>query len=55
LHFEDHKLQVSGRGPSTRYSLAGAAVVRAHLATPYNQGKLLADALLRGSPRKLWR
>ena len=37
---EDHKLQVSGRGPSTRYSLAGAAVVRAHLATPYNQRKL---------------
>ena len=37
---EGHKLQVSGRGPSTRYSLAGAAVVRAHLATPYNQRKL---------------
>ena len=37
---EDHKLQVSGRGPNTRYSLAGAALVRAHLATPYNQRKL---------------
>lgn len=37
---EDNKLQVSGRGPSTGYSLAGAAVVRAYLATPYNQRKL---------------
>ena len=37
---EDQKLQVYGRGPSTRYRLAGAAVVRAHLATPYNQRKL---------------
>jgi len=31
------KLEVSGKGPATGYSLAGAAVVRAHLQTPYNR------------------
>ena len=31
------KLNVSGRGRATGYSLAGAAVVRAHLQTPYNR------------------
>lgn len=31
------ELEVSGRGPATRYSIAGAGVVRAHLATPYNR------------------
>ena len=33
------KLEVSGRGPATTYTLAGAAVVRAYLATPYNRRK----------------
>lgn len=31
------KLEVSGRGRATGYTLAGAAVVRAHLETPYNR------------------
>lgn len=31
----EDKLEVTGRGPATRYSLAGPDVVRAHLATPY--------------------
>ena len=31
----DNKLEVSGKGRATGYSLAGAAVVRAHLAEPY--------------------
>lgn len=31
------KIEVEGRGPATRYRLAGAASVRAHLATPWNQ------------------
>ena len=31
------KLEVSGKGPATGYSIAGAAVVRAHLQTPYNR------------------
>jgi len=30
-------LEVTGRGRATGYTLAGAAVVRAHLATPYNR------------------
>jgi Fic family protein len=33
------KLEVSGRGPATAYTLAGAAVVRAYLQTPYNRRK----------------
>jgi hypothetical protein len=33
------KLEVTGRARATRYTLAGAAVVRAHLETPYNQRK----------------
>lgn len=33
------KLQVSGKGRATRYTLAGPAVVRAYLKTPYNQRK----------------
>ncbi len=36
---EENKLEVSGKGRSTGYSLAGAAVVRAHLAEPYNRRK----------------
>ncbi len=31
------RLQVSGKGRATGYTIAGAAVVRAHLATPYNR------------------
>jgi len=34
---EEGKLEVSGKGRATGYSLAGAAVVRAHLLTPYNR------------------
>lgn len=34
---DEGKLEVSGRGRATGYSLAGAAVVRAHLETPYNR------------------
>ncbi len=33
---DEGKLQVSGKGRATGYSLAGSAVVRAHLQTPYN-------------------
>lgn len=33
------KLQISGKGRATRYTLAGPAVVRAYLKTPYNQRK----------------
>jgi Fic family protein len=36
---DEDKLEVSGRGPGTAYTLAGAAVVRAYLATPYNRRK----------------
>ncbi len=36
---DQQKLQVSGRGRATRYTLAGSAVVRAYLQTPYNQRK----------------
>ncbi len=35
----ENKLEVAGKGRATGYSLAGAAVVRAHLATPYNRRK----------------
>jgi len=31
------RLEVSGKGRATGYTIAGAAVVRAHLATPYNR------------------
>jgi Fic family protein len=34
---DDGKLEVAGKGRATGYSLAGAAVVRAHLQTPYNR------------------
>ncbi len=34
---DEGRLEVSGRGPATGYSLAGATVVRAHLQTPYNR------------------
>jgi len=34
---EEGKLEVSGKGRATGYSLARAAVVRAHLLTPYNR------------------
>ncbi len=36
---DKNKLEVTGRGPATRYSLAGSAVVRAYLKTPYNRRK----------------
>jgi hypothetical protein len=36
---DENRLEVSGRGRATGYSLAGAAVVRAHLQTPYNRRK----------------
>ena len=36
---DENKLQVSGKGRATSYSLAGALVVRAHLQTPYNRRK----------------
>lgn len=35
----ENKLEVTGRGPATSYSLAGSAVVRAYLKTPYNRRK----------------
>lgn len=34
---EAKKIEVEGRGPATRYRLAGAASVRAYLATPWTQ------------------
>lgn len=34
---EEGHLEVSGKGRATGYRIAGAAVVRAHLATPYNR------------------
>jgi hypothetical protein len=34
---DEGRLEVSGKARSTGYSIAGAAVVRAHLATPYNR------------------
>lgn len=34
---DENRLAVTGRGRATRYSLAGAAVVRAYLKTPYNR------------------
>ncbi len=37
---DDGRLEVSGQARATGYSLAGAAVVRAHLNTPYNQRRL---------------
>ena len=36
---EENKLEASGKGRATGYSLAGAAVVCAHLAKPYNRRK----------------
>jgi len=36
---DEGKLEVSGRGPATGYSLAGPSVVRIHLETPYNRRK----------------
>jgi hypothetical protein len=32
-----NKLEVSGKGPATKYKLAGTAAIRAHLQTPYNR------------------
>lgn len=34
---EEGRLEVSGKGRATGYRIAGAAVVRAHLTTPYNR------------------
>jgi len=36
---EENKLETSGRGPATAYTLAAAGVIRAHLATPFNRRK----------------
>lgn len=36
---DEGKLEVSGRGPATGYSLAGPSVVRIHLEAPYNRRK----------------
>lgn len=36
---DEGKLEVAGKARATGYSLAGAAVVRAHLQTPYNRRK----------------
>jgi len=36
---DEGKLEVSGKARATGYTLAGAAVVRAHLQTPYNRRK----------------
>ena len=36
---DEGKLEVSGKGRATCYTLAGPAVVRAHLQTPYNRRK----------------
>ena len=37
---DDGRLEVFGKGRATGYSLAGSAVVRAHLQTPYNRRRL---------------
>lgn len=34
---DDGRLEVSGKGRATGYTIAGSAVVRAHLQTPYNR------------------
>jgi hypothetical protein len=34
---DEGRLEVSGKGPATGYSLGGADVVRTHLETPYNR------------------
>lgn len=34
---DEGRLEVSGKGRATGYQIAGAAVVRAHLSTPYNR------------------
>lgn len=34
---DENKIEVTGKGPASSYSLAGSAVVRAHLKTPYNR------------------
>jgi Fic family protein len=36
---DDNRLEVTGKGRATRYSLAGPDVVRVHLQTPYNLRK----------------
>ncbi len=36
---DENKIEVTGRGPATSYSLAGSAVVRTYLKTPYNRRK----------------
>lgn len=34
---DEGRLEVSGKGRATGYTMAGSAVIRAHLATPYNR------------------
>ncbi len=41
---DENRLAVTGRGRATRYSLAGAAVIRAYLQTPYNRRKPVSYA-----------
>ena len=36
---DEGRLVVSGKGRATRYGLAGAAIIRAHLQTPFNRRK----------------
>ena len=46
---EEGRLEVSGKGRATGYRIAGGAVVRAHLSTPYNSCLLYTSP----SPRDL--
>jgi Fic family protein len=39
---DEGRLEVSGKGRATGYQIAGAAVVRAYLSTPYNRRPLVA-------------
>ena len=54
---DEGRLEVSGKGRATGYQIAGAAVVRAHLSTPYNRRPPVTyrpeflDAYV---PRKTW-
>lgn len=54
---EQGRLEVSGKGRATGYKIAGAAVVRAHLATPYNRRPPMSysqDFLDAYVPGKTW-
>ena len=47
---EENKLELTGRGPATRYSLAGSAVVRSYLETSYNRRKPTSYSIDRTAP-----